>query len=63
MRTLLWSYLGWRRFTREMSAFEVRRFFSFSAPKGLDECPTFSDYDRQSPIALYGPLRTRWHYR
>jgi hypothetical protein len=26
MRTLLWSYLGWRRFPRELSAFEVRRF-------------------------------------
>jgi len=31
MRTLLWSYLGWRRFPREMSAFEVRRFFNFGA--------------------------------
>lgn len=30
MRTLLWSYLGWRRFPRDMSAFEVRHFFSFS---------------------------------
>ena len=28
MRTLLWSYLGWRRFPHELSAFEVRRFFS-----------------------------------
>jgi len=28
MSTLLWSYLGWRRFPRELSAFEVRRFFS-----------------------------------
>ena len=30
MRTLLWTYLGWRRFPRELSEFEVRRFFSFS---------------------------------
>jgi hypothetical protein len=30
MRTLLWSYLGWRRFPRDMSAFEVRHCFSFS---------------------------------
>jgi TnpA family transposase len=30
MRTLLWSYLGWRRFPREISAFEVRRFFSLA---------------------------------
>ena len=30
MRTLLWSYLGWRRFPRELSAFEVRRCFAFS---------------------------------
>jgi hypothetical protein len=30
MRTLLWSYLGWRRFPRDMSAFELRHFFSFS---------------------------------
>jgi hypothetical protein len=30
MRALLWSYLGWRRFLRELSAFEVRQFFSFS---------------------------------
>jgi hypothetical protein len=30
MRALLWSYLGWRRFPRELSAFEVRQFFSFS---------------------------------
>jgi hypothetical protein len=29
MRTLLWSYLGWRRFSREMSSFEVREFFTF----------------------------------
>ena len=29
MRTLL-SYLGWRRFPPDMSAFEVRHFFSFS---------------------------------
>jgi hypothetical protein len=26
MRSLLWSYLGSRRFPREMSAFEMRRF-------------------------------------
>ena len=30
MRTLLWSYLGWRRFSRDMSAFEIRHFLSFS---------------------------------
>jgi hypothetical protein len=30
MRTLLWSYLGWRRFPRDMSSFEVRHFFSLS---------------------------------
>lgn len=30
MRTLLWSYLGWRRFPRDMSAFELRHIFSFS---------------------------------
>lgn len=30
MRTLLWSYLGWRRFPRELSAFEVRHFFSLT---------------------------------
>jgi hypothetical protein len=27
MRTRLLSYLGWRQFPREMSAFEVRHFF------------------------------------
>jgi TnpA family transposase len=32
MPTLLWSYLGWQRFPRELSAFEVRRFFSLSLP-------------------------------
>ncbi len=32
MRTLLWSYLGWHRFPRELSPFEVRRFFSLSLP-------------------------------
>jgi hypothetical protein len=32
MRTLLWSYLGWHRFPRELSLFEVRRFFSLSLP-------------------------------
>ena len=30
MRTLLWSYPGWRRFPRELNVFEVSRFFSFS---------------------------------
>ncbi len=30
MRTLLWAYLGWRRSPRELSAFEVRRFFSLA---------------------------------
>jgi len=28
MRTLLWSPPRWRRFLRELSAFEARRFFS-----------------------------------
>jgi hypothetical protein len=32
MRTVLWSYLGWPRFPRELSLFEVRRFFSLSLP-------------------------------
>jgi hypothetical protein len=27
MRSLLWSYLGSRRFPREMSPFEMRRYF------------------------------------
>ena len=31
MGTLLWTYLGWRRFPRDLSPFEVRRFFSFKA--------------------------------
>jgi hypothetical protein len=31
MRTLLWSYLGWRRFPRELTAFEVRHFFCLNA--------------------------------
>jgi len=31
MRSLLWSYLGSRRFPREMSTFEVRRFFTLSS--------------------------------
>jgi hypothetical protein len=31
MRSLLWSYLGSRRFPREMSTFEVRRFFALSS--------------------------------
>ena len=31
MRTLPWTYLGWRRFPRDLSTFEVRRFFSFTA--------------------------------
>lgn len=30
MRTLLWSYLGRRRFPREMSSFEVRQFFALT---------------------------------
>jgi hypothetical protein len=30
MRTLLWSYLGWRRFPRELGAFEVRHFLSLT---------------------------------
>ena len=30
MPSLLWSYLGSRRFPREMSPFEVRRFFTLS---------------------------------
>ena len=36
MRTLLWSYPGWKRFPREMSAFEVRRFFSLTAADGRE---------------------------
>jgi hypothetical protein len=31
MRSLLWSYLGSRRFPREVSTFEVRRFFTLSS--------------------------------
>jgi hypothetical protein len=31
MRSVLWSYLGSRRFPRDMSPFEVRRFFSLSS--------------------------------
>jgi hypothetical protein len=31
MRSLQWSYLGSRRFPREMSTFEVRRFFTLSS--------------------------------
>jgi Domain of unknown function (DUF4158) len=31
MRSLLWSYFGSRRFPREMSTFEVRRFFTLSS--------------------------------
>jgi hypothetical protein len=31
MRSLLWSYLGSCRFPREMSTFEVRRFFTLSS--------------------------------
>jgi hypothetical protein len=30
MRSLLWLYLGSRRFPREMSTFEVRQFFTLS---------------------------------
>ena len=30
MSTLLWSYVGWRHFPRELSGFEFRRFFTFS---------------------------------
>ena len=30
MRSMLWSYFGRRRFSQEMSAFEVGRFFSLS---------------------------------
>ena len=31
MDTLLWTYLGWRRFPRELTLFEIRRFFALSA--------------------------------
>ncbi|MGO9931907.1 MAG: DUF4158 domain-containing protein [Steroidobacteraceae bacterium] len=31
MHTVLWTYLGWRRFPRELTSFEARRFFSFNA--------------------------------
>ncbi len=32
MDTLLWAYLRWRRFPRDLSGFEVRRFSSLNAP-------------------------------
>lgn len=36
MRTRLWSCLGWRRFPRDMTAFEARRFVSaFRGPSSL----------------------------
>ena len=28
MHTLLWSYVGWHQFPRELSAFDVRQFIS-----------------------------------
>jgi hypothetical protein len=31
MGALMWSYLGWRRFPRELSGFELRRFFALEA--------------------------------
>ena len=31
MGALLWSYLGWRRFPRELSGFEPRRLFALEA--------------------------------
>jgi len=35
MRTLLWSYLGCRSSPRELSAFEMRRFFSLAPENRL----------------------------
>ena len=31
MGVLVWSYPGWRRFSRELSGFELRRFFALEA--------------------------------
>jgi hypothetical protein len=31
MHSVLWTYLGWRKFPRELTSFEARRFFTFSA--------------------------------
>lgn len=31
MHSVLWTYLGWRTFPRELTSFEARRFFTFSA--------------------------------
>lgn len=31
MHSVLWTYLGWRKFPRELTGFEARRFFTFSA--------------------------------
>jgi len=31
MDTFRWTYLGWRRFPRDLSRFEVRRYFSLNA--------------------------------
>jgi TnpA family transposase len=41
MSTLLWSYLGWHGFPRELSSFEVRRFFSLSLPDRHVLCRRF----------------------
>jgi len=30
MRTLLWSYLGQRQFSREISRFEIQHFFTLT---------------------------------
>jgi Domain of unknown function (DUF4158) len=35
MRSLLWSYLGSRRFPRDMSTFEMRRFFTMPSDDRL----------------------------
>src|ERR1700735_3650970 len=35
MGSLLWSYLGNRRFPREMNSFEVRRYFTLSSDDRL----------------------------
>ena len=31
MHSVLWTYLGWRKFPRELTSLEARRFFTFSA--------------------------------
>ena len=31
MHAVLWTYLGWRKFPRQLTSFEARRFFTFTA--------------------------------